>query len=170
MNTICVDAPHELPVRGEYDIIVVGGGIAGCAAALAAVRMGKKTLLIEKQTVLGGLATSGHIVLYLPLCDGYGHKVIGGIAEELLWDSIRYSYGDDLENWQDKRRYETRFNGPTFALTLERKLLAEKVDILQRRSCLELRVQVNAHALRMSESLHTLHIIWSDASTKDERQ
>lgn len=130
MKTVHVDAPCELPVCGEYDLIVVGGGIAGCAAALAAVRMGKSTLLIEKQTVLGGLATSGHIVLYLPLCDGYGHKVIGGIAEELLWDSIKYSYGDELDNWQEKRRYETRFNGPTFALTLERKLMAEKVDIL----------------------------------------
>jgi hypothetical protein len=41
--------------------------------------------------VLGGLATAGHIAIYLPLCDGMGNKVIGGIAEELLWESIRTS-------------------------------------------------------------------------------
>jgi hypothetical protein len=37
------------------------------------------------------LATAGHIAIYLPLCDGMGNKVIGGIAEELLWESIRTS-------------------------------------------------------------------------------
>jgi flavin-dependent dehydrogenase len=76
-------------VCGKYDVVVAGGGIAGVAAALAAARNGAKTLLLEKQVVLGGLATAGHIVIYLPLCDGMGNKVIGGIAEELLWESIR---------------------------------------------------------------------------------
>ena len=54
----------------KYDIIVIGGGIAGCSAALAAARHGKRTLLVEKLTVLGGLATTGHITIYLPLDDG----------------------------------------------------------------------------------------------------
>jgi len=116
---------------GTYDIIVVGGGIAGCAAALSAARMGKKVLLLEKQTMLGGLATSGHIVIYLPLDDGYGRQVIGGIAEELLKLSVKYSYGDDIVNWKEiGRRYETRFNGPIYALALEELLLQEGVEIL----------------------------------------
>lgn len=116
---------------GSYDIVVVGGGIAGCAAALSAVRMGRKVLLLEKMTMLGGLATAGHIVIYLPLDDGYGHQVIGGIAEELLRLSVKYSYTDDIDHWKENgKRYETRFNGPIYALALEELLLKEGVDIL----------------------------------------
>lgn len=130
MKEITISSPAVLPVSGEYDVVVVGGGVAGCSAALASVRSGMKTLLIEKQTILGGLATSGHVVIYLPLDDGYGRQVIGGIAEELLYDSVKYSYGDDVSDWQGKKRYETRFNGPAFALALERKLLDEGVTVL----------------------------------------
>ena len=43
----------------EYDFIVAGGGLAGCAAAIQAARRGKKTLLLEKSNILGGLATLG---------------------------------------------------------------------------------------------------------------
>jgi hypothetical protein len=50
---------RELAVRGEYDVIVCGGGLGGVAAAIAAARSGAKTLLIERNTILGGVATSG---------------------------------------------------------------------------------------------------------------
>lgn len=121
----------NLSYAGEYDIIVIGGGIAGCASALAAARQGKRVLLLEKMTMLGGLATAGHIVIYLPLCDGYGRQVIGGIAEELLLTSVKYSYSDDITHWKENgSRYETRFNGPVFALALEELLLKEGIDIL----------------------------------------
>ena len=53
----------------HYDVVVCGGGIAGVAAALAAARRGKKVLLVEKQSALGGLATSGLIYIYLPISD-----------------------------------------------------------------------------------------------------
>ncbi|HRV24195.1 MAG TPA: FAD-dependent oxidoreductase, partial [Sphaerochaeta sp.] len=77
-------------MAAEYDVVVIGGGIAGCAAALASRRKDKKVLLLEKLTVLGGLATTGHIVIYLPLDDGYGRQVIGGIGEEFLKLSMNY--------------------------------------------------------------------------------
>lgn len=129
MDHIAVSESEKLPVWGDFDVAVIGGGVAGCAAAIAASRDGKHVVLVEKQCVLGGLATSGHVVIYLPLCDGYGHQVITGIAEEFLWDSIRYSYGDDNRNWQGNKRLESRFNGPAFALALEEKLLAEGVEL-----------------------------------------
>ena len=48
------------PIVGDsYDVIVVGGGVAGVSAAVSAARSGMKTLLMEKFTVLGGLATVG---------------------------------------------------------------------------------------------------------------
>lgn len=52
---------RDVPVLGEWDVIVCGGGPAGCAAALAAARHGAKTLLLEKEGCLGG-ATVGQLV------------------------------------------------------------------------------------------------------------
>ena len=80
----------ETPVREETDVLVVGGGIAGVAAALAARRAGARVLLLEKQALLGGLATNGLISWYEPLCDGQGQQLIYGLAEELLRLSFRY--------------------------------------------------------------------------------
>ena len=70
--------------KKEYDLIVVGGGMAGIASAVAASRHGLKTLILEKRTVLGGLATVGLISFYEPLCNGNGKQVVFGIAEELI--------------------------------------------------------------------------------------
>ncbi|MBQ3590564.1 MAG: FAD-dependent oxidoreductase, partial [Clostridia bacterium] len=62
------DLNMQIPVRGQYDVIVAGGGVAGAAAALSAARCGKKVLLTEKSTMLGGLATMGLINYFEPLC------------------------------------------------------------------------------------------------------
>ena len=86
----------------NYDIAVCGGGFAGISAALAAAREGKKVILFEKQYMLGGLGTAGLVTIYLPLCDGFGHQVSFGIAEELLKLSITYGAEDRYpENWLD---------------------------------------------------------------------
>jgi hypothetical protein len=50
---------REIPVRGDVDVIVCGGGLGGTAAAVAAARAGAKTLLIERNNFLGGVATAG---------------------------------------------------------------------------------------------------------------
>ena len=83
----------ETKVRYECDVLVAGGGIAGIAAAMASAREGAKVILLERSFVLGGLATSGLVTIYLPLCDGEGHQVSFGIAEELLKLSIEH--GDE---------------------------------------------------------------------------
>ena len=44
----------EIENGGEYDLIVVGGGIAGCCAAVSAARLGCKVALIHNRPVLGG--------------------------------------------------------------------------------------------------------------------
>ena len=80
----CITRTEKIPFYRNYDIIVAGGGVAGIAAALASAREGKRVLLIEKSCILGGLATIGHINLFVPLCNGRGQQIISGMAEELL--------------------------------------------------------------------------------------
>jgi hypothetical protein len=127
---------NRVPVVGRYDIIVVGGGIAGVAAALAARRNGCRVLIIEKTVVLGGLATLGLIAYYLPLCDGRGKKVSGGIAEELLHLSIKYGYHDLAPEWKDgrgtgaKKRYTSIFSPPEFIYALDELMTGEGIHLL----------------------------------------
>ena len=119
----------------DYDVVVSGGGIGGCAAALEAARCGKKTLLAEKQCVLGGLATSGLVYIYLPICDGRGKQVMFGIAEEFLHNSITMGPGNIHENWQNpdpgvpRQRYRCTFSPASFMLTIEELLVDAGVDI-----------------------------------------
>ena len=54
-----IEPARELPVKGEYDVIVIGSGPSGMAAAVNAGRMGAKTLLIEALGSAGGISTSG---------------------------------------------------------------------------------------------------------------
>ncbi len=54
-----VENKKELPVCGNYDVIVAGSGPAGMAAAVQAARGGAKVLLIEAQGSVGGIATTG---------------------------------------------------------------------------------------------------------------
>ena len=84
----------------SYDVIVVGAGVAGVAAALEAARAGLSTALIEKTIFTGGLATTGLVNIYLPLCDGRGTQVSFGIAEELLQLSLKYGPGDIPAAWR----------------------------------------------------------------------
>ena len=57
-------AKSALPVLGEYDVVVVGGGTGGAPAGIAAARQGAKTLVIEQLHGLGGIATLGMIGVY----------------------------------------------------------------------------------------------------------
>lgn len=132
----------ELKVTDSCDVFVAGGGIAGIAAALAAARQGKKVILAERMYMLGGLATAGLVTIYLPLCDGYGHQVSFGLAEELLKLSIKHDHfnkrgypnwiaSDDPAHRTEKDdRYAVDFNPQLFAIDAEQLLLKEGVKIL----------------------------------------
>jgi len=133
--TETIQENFETEVVGSYDVIVIGGGIAGVAASLAVRREGLDVLLIERHIALGGLATLGLIAYYLPLCDGIGRKVTGGIAEELLWLATRYGYHDLPKEWQDgvgskEKRYAAHYGPFEFAFALDELLQKEKVDVL----------------------------------------
>ncbi|MBN2023334.1 MAG: FAD-dependent oxidoreductase [Pirellulales bacterium] len=55
---------RALPVWGEYDVVVAGGGTSGAPAAIAAARRGAKTLVVEYLPALGGTGTLGGINRY----------------------------------------------------------------------------------------------------------
>ena len=113
-----------------YDLAVAGAGVAGVAAALEAARAGIRTALIEKTVLVGGLATSGLVNIYLPLCDGEGRQVTFGVAEELLHLSLRYGPGEVPPGWREGRaRYQTPFSPASFVLALEEALEEAGVDI-----------------------------------------
>lgn len=74
---------REVPVLGDYDVAVCGGGPAGCAAAVAAARQGAKTLLIEKDGYLGGATVSQLVCVILSTngadFQGLWHEYIRGL-------------------------------------------------------------------------------------------
>lgn len=59
----------EIPLQDSWDVIVVGGGPAGCTAAAAAAREGARTLLVEATSSLGGMGTSGLVPAWCPFSD-----------------------------------------------------------------------------------------------------
>ncbi len=69
--------------KTKYDVIVCGGGMSGAVAAIAAARLGAKTLLVEKHNCAGGVMTSGILSLLGPLDDGH-QRVIRGIPAEIV--------------------------------------------------------------------------------------
>ena len=82
-HALIAEPPRTTPVTHVADVLVVGGGSAGVAAAVAAAREGADVLLAERYGSLGGLATGGLIVLLLTLDDGRGRQAVAGLCQEV---------------------------------------------------------------------------------------
>lgn len=76
-----------MPIFGEYDVVVVGGGSAGIAAAVSAAQRGASTLLVERYGFLGGMGTAGGVTNFAGL---YGKRnavmtqLVHGVVDDLL--------------------------------------------------------------------------------------
>ncbi len=75
---------REIPVYAHCDVLVVGGGPSGTAAAVAAARTGADVLLLERYNHLGGLSTGGLVIWIDRMTDWSGKLVIRGFGEEVL--------------------------------------------------------------------------------------
>src|SRR4029079_17597685 len=75
---------RDIPIYRQCDVLVVGGGPSGTAAAVAAARSGADVVLLERYNHLGGLSTGGLVIWIDRMTDWSGRPVIRGISEELL--------------------------------------------------------------------------------------
>lgn len=66
----------------DYDVIVIGGGPGGIPAAISSGRQGMKTLLVERNAFLGGVAATGLPIL--AFFDRTGNQVVSGIGDEII--------------------------------------------------------------------------------------
>ncbi len=75
---------RNIPVYRACDVLVVGGGPSGTAAAVAAARAGADVVLLERYNHLGGLSTGGLVIWIDRMTDWNGRLAIRGFAEEIL--------------------------------------------------------------------------------------
>lgn len=78
---------RSIIVHGEYEIVVLGGGPAGIAAAAVAGALGRKTVLVERYGFLGGMGTAAGVTNFCGLfanVHGDIRRVVHGVADEVL--------------------------------------------------------------------------------------
>ncbi|MGH2519851.1 MAG: FAD-dependent oxidoreductase, partial [Chloroflexota bacterium] len=102
-NRVYTEPARDTPVFAETEVLVVGGGPAGCAAAVAAARAGAQVLLVERYGHLGGLSTGGLVFWIDRMTDWAGKQVIAGFAVDILDRLPRDSVmGPAREDWGSK--------------------------------------------------------------------
>src|SRR6516165_9989680 len=87
MKSTLTERTRETEIFGSFDVVVVGGGPAGLAAATAAARSGADVLLIERYGFLGGMGTAGGVTNFaglFGLVHGNTRQVVHGVVDELL--------------------------------------------------------------------------------------
>ncbi len=105
---------RALPVWGDYDVVVVGGGTAGAPAGIAAARSGARTLVVEFLDELGGVGTAGLIGTYwYGLRGGFTKEVDDAIGGAARWNTTR----------------KTGWNAIQKSEWLRRELLSSKAEI-----------------------------------------
>lgn len=83
-STQMIDEPAgKVPVVAQSDLVVVGGGPAGIAAAVAGARKGLSVTLLERYPYLGGLASGGMVLVLDDMCDG-PEVTVRGLCTELI--------------------------------------------------------------------------------------
>lgn len=121
----------EVDLTTKVDILVAGGGTAGTIAALQSARAGARTLLVERNSKLGGTTTTGG-VSFPGLFDAWGKQIIAGIGWELVKESVELDGGKfpdfskvPSRHWQN----QLRVNQFLYAILAEEKCEKAGVQI-----------------------------------------
>jgi hypothetical protein len=123
---------RRIPVYGEYDVAVLGGGPAGIAAAVAAARAGRRTLLIERYGFLGGMGTAAGVTNFCGLhanVHGEIHRVVQGVASDLL-ARIDHIGGLNAPHLVLGKIFAQAYDTAAYKIAADDLLAAHKVDIL----------------------------------------
>lgn len=111
--------------RLDHDVIVIGGGAAGCSAAIQSARLGARTLLVEKNGALGGTTTVAGVALP-GLFHAWGRQIIAGIGWDLVTESVRISGGTlpDFSAWQLPHfKLQIPVSAPILAAVIDRAMI-----------------------------------------------
>ncbi|WFU16581.1 FAD-dependent oxidoreductase [Bradyrhizobium sp. CB3481] len=133
MTATTIEEPaRQIPLYGEYEVAVLGGGPAGIAAAVAAARAGRRTLLIERYGFLGGMGTAAGVTNFCGLhANVYGgmHRVVQGIASDLLARIDRLD-GLNAPHLILGKIFAQAYDTAAYKIAADDLLAAHKVDIL----------------------------------------
>ncbi len=113
----------ELKTKGNYDVIICGGGPAGFAAGISAARLGTKAMLLEASGALGGMATQGLVTSYDGMADGEA-PLVGGIMQKILDRMLEEGL---LPEWSKKETWRERYLCPTKIKPEETKRFMDKM-------------------------------------------
>jgi hypothetical protein len=123
---------RQVPLYGEYEVAVLGGGPAGIAAAVAAARAGRRTLLIERYGFLGGMGTAAGVTNFCGLhanVHGEMHRVVQGIASDLLGRIDRLG-GLNAPHLILGKILAQAYDTAAYKIAADDLLLSHKVDLL----------------------------------------
>ncbi|MDT8390486.1 MAG: FAD-dependent oxidoreductase [Lentisphaeria bacterium] len=131
-NQSTLSYQRQLKVRHEPDVLVVGGGPAGIAAALAAARQGAAVRLVDAHSCLGGMGTAGLVPAFMQFTDGVNF-LAGGVGKE-IFDALNAAGGSvppggmGIRAETLKRVYDTLLTDAGIPFTLHTQLVDVTTD------------------------------------------
>ncbi len=129
---------RTIPSEPSFDVVVVGGGPSGCAAAIQAARLGARTLLVEHGSCLGGMGTAALVASWYAL-GNQQEQLAGGQIEEwivALEQAGALSPGVASADWRSGRR-GLGFNAEALKRLLDRRCAEAGVEVRFMTRCVD---------------------------------